>query len=471
MFAIIDIETCAGKFEFRKGRIIEICILLHDGLQVTDKYTTLINPECHISPFFRGLTGITNEMVADAPRFHEVAKEIIARTEGRIFVAHNVGFDYGFVKEEFAALGYKFKRETLCTVRLSRKLMPGKLSYSLGKLCDSIGISNEARHRAEGDAVATAKLFDVLLQLKSMNSQYKNKGAEALMTRKIDNIKKYILDKLPEECGVYYFLNKEGHIIYIGKSKNIYSRAMSHFNTKEKKGLKMMQELHDVDFVLTGSELIALLKEGEEIKRHKPAYNRMRKVHSFTHCIDWFNDGQGILNFKIVPREESSQSMLTFLTYTSARERLDSLIDEHELCLRYCGLTAEDSVCFNHQIKKCKGICSGLEDPISYNKRVEKILEKYRFKDSDFAVVDKGRNREELSVIVIENNHYAGFGYYDRSEQLQFPEELKAVIKRAIYYPDTDDLVRNWMKGAGSFRYIPFRKETINHFPEYSGEH
>ena len=166
MFAIIDIETCGGKFEPQRGRITEICILIHDGLQVTEKFSTLINPECYIAPIYTNITGITNQMVATAPKFHEVANTILKLTQNRTFVAHNVSFDYNFIKGEFAALGYEFEREKLCTVRLSRKLIPGKKTYSLGPLCQSLGISNDARHRAEGDAVATAKLFDILLQIK-----------------------------------------------------------------------------------------------------------------------------------------------------------------------------------------------------------------------------------------------------------------------------------------------------------------
>ena len=195
MFAIIDIETCGGKYEYKRGRITEICIAIHDGLQVIEKWTTLINPECFISPYFINLSGISNEMVVDAPKFYEVAQKIIELTEGKIFVAHNVGFDYGFIKDEFAGLGYAYKRETLCTVRLSRKLMPSKLSYSLGKLCESIGIEVENRHRAEGDVDATVKLFDRLLELKALNPQFKNQGVEELMTRRIDKIKQYILNK------------------------------------------------------------------------------------------------------------------------------------------------------------------------------------------------------------------------------------------------------------------------------------
>jgi DNA polymerase-3 subunit epsilon len=457
MFAIIDIETCGGQYEYHRGRIIEICILVHDGLQVVEKFSTLINPECEIGTFFTRLSGITNEMVATAPRFHEVAKQILDFTEGRIFVGHNVAFDYGFVKAEFAALGYKYKRETLCTVRLSRKLLPGKLSYSLGRLCSSLGIENAARHRAEGDAVATAKLLDLLLQLKSMSPQLKNLGAAELMSRKVDKIKQYVLDKLPEECGVYYFLNKDGRIIYIGKSKNMYSRAQSHFNTREKKGLKMLYEMHDVDFEGCGSELIALLREAEEIKRHKPEFNRMRKSSTFTHCIDWFTNEQGIICFKIVLKEESENALLSFLTYATARERLDSWLEEQTLCLRYCGLTSEDSVCFNHQLRKCLGICEGQEEPAEYNKRARKILDQYTFPDTDFILIDRGRHKEEQSIILVEDGHYAGYGYADRSDSFHDPDELKTIVKRALYYPDTDDLVRGWMKGKQSYKYLALK--------------
>jgi len=195
MFAIVDIETCGPKFAYQKGRIIDICILVHDGISVVDKFSTLINPDCHIGSFYTNLSGITNEMVKDAPRFHEVAKEILNYTEGKIFVAHNSAFDYNFIKDEFASLGFRFKRDTLCTVRLSRKLLPGKTSYSLGNLCASIGIEIKNRHRAEGDAVATAELLNLLLQLKTQSKEYKTKSVTQIMTTRIDAIKKYILDK------------------------------------------------------------------------------------------------------------------------------------------------------------------------------------------------------------------------------------------------------------------------------------
>jgi DNA polymerase-3 subunit epsilon len=446
MFAIIDIETCGGKYEYKRGRITEICIIQHDGLQVTDKFTTLIDPECYISPYFTSITNITNDMVAGAPKFHEVAQKIWEMTENRIFVAHNVSFDYGFIRDEFASLGAKFKRETLCTVRLSRKLIPGKLSYSLGTLCQSLGIENEARHRAEGDALATVKLFDILMQLKGMSPLYKNQGVEELMTRRIDKMKQYILDKLPEKCGVYYFMNKEEEIIYVGKSVNAYSRALTHFNSKEQKSKKMLNDLYQAGFTETGSEIIALLVEAEEIKKHKPKYNRMRKSDLFTHCIDWFENDEGIINFKIVEYADSENALCSFVNYSSARERLENWLEDHSLCMRYTGLASETAVCFNHQIKKCNGICAGEEEIGLYNKRARAILEEYIYKNNNFVLIDRGRNKEEKSLILIENGHYAGYGYMGMDDNFSDMDELKGFIKQVNYYPDADDLLRAWLK-------------------------
>ncbi len=446
MFAIIDIETCGGKFDFRHGRITEICIVKHDGLQVVDVWSTLINPECHISTYFTGLTGITNEMVRYAPKFYEVAKKIIEMTEGCIFVAHNVGFDYGFIKEEFASLGYKYRKDTLCTVRLSRKLIPGRISYSLGHLCASLGIEIEGRHRAQGDAEATSKLFDLLLRLKSEHPQYKNMGVEEIMTRRIDKIKEYILKKLPEDCGVYYFLNKEQEIIYVGKSTNMYQRAIAHFNSKENKSKKLLNDLYNVDFVVTGSEAVALLHEAAEIKKHKPKYNRMRKADTFTHSIDWLKDKQGIINFKIIPYEESENAIASFVNYSTARDRLENWIDSYELCLRFCGLTGEDSICFNHQIKKCKGICNNEEEIESYNLRAKQVMLKTAYSQQNFILLDKGRHHEERTLILVEDGKYKGYGYIDASNQINSVNDCRDVITTATYYPDSDDLLKGWMR-------------------------
>jgi DNA polymerase-3 subunit epsilon len=445
MFAIVDIETCGGKFEFQKGRIIEIAIVVHDGLSVVKSFSSLINPECYIAPNFTRISGITNEMVADAPKFHEVAKDILEFTEGCIFVAHNVNFDYSFVRDEFASLGYKYRRDTICTVRLSRKFLPGKDSYSLGKLCASLGIEVQNRHRALGDAEATAKLFDILLEVKSTHPVYKNQGAEALMVRRIDKIKQYILNKIPETTGVYYFLNNKQEILYIGKSTNMYNRAINHFNPAENKGKKLLNELSNVDFVETGSELIALLLENKEIKAHKPEFNTRQKADVFTHAIDYFINEEEILTFKIVAHEEAKQPLLSFTSMAAAREKIEYLLDEFSLCLRYCSLTSEDAVCFNHQIKKCNGICAGEEAVEDYNFRAQKLVNQFTYDNPNFMILGKGRTTEEKSFVLILNQRYGGYGYLIKDQSYSNVEDIRAACIETVYHPDADHIINSWM--------------------------
>jgi DNA polymerase-3 subunit epsilon len=445
MFAIVDIETCGGKFEYQKGRIIEIAIVVHDGLSVVKSFSSLINPECFIAPNFTRISGITNEMVADAPKFHEVAKDVLEFTEGCVFVAHNVNFDYSFVRDEFASLGFKYRRDTICTVRLSRKFLPGKDSYSLGKLCASLGIEVQNRHRALGDAEATAKLFDILLEVKSTHPVYKNQGAEALMVRRIDKIKQYILNKIPEAAGVYYFLNNKQEILYIGKSTNMYNRAINHFNPAENKGKKLLNELYNVDFVETGSELIALLHENKEIKTHKPEFNTRQKADVFSHAIDYFLNEDNILTLKIVAHEEAKQPLLSFTSMAAAREKIEYLLDEFNLCLRYCSLTSEDAVCFNHQIKKCNGICAGEEAVEDYNFRAQKLVNQFTYDYIDFMILGKGRNVEEKSFVLILNQRYAGYGYLLKDQAYADLNDILSSCVETVYHPDADHIIKSWM--------------------------
>ena len=445
MFAIVDIETCGGKFEYQKGRIIEIAIVVHDGLSVVKSFSSLINPECFIAPNFTRISGITNEMVADAPKFHEVAKDVLEFTEGCVFVAHNVNFDYSFVRDEFASLGFKYRRDTICTVRLSRKFLPGKDSYSLGKLCASLGIEVQNRHRALGDAEATAKLFDILLEVKSTHPVYKNQGAEALMVRRIDKIKQYILNKIPEAAGVYYFLNNKQEILYIGKSTNMYNRAINHFNPAENKGKKLLNELYNVDFVETGSELIALLHENKEIKTHKPEFNTRQKADVFSHAIDYFFNDDNILTLKIVAHEEAKQPLLSFTSMAAAREKIEYLLDEFNLCLRYCSLTSQDAVCFNHQIKKCNGICAGEEAVEDYNFRAQKLVNQFTYDYTDFMILGKGRNAEEKSFVLILNQRYAGYGYLLKDQAYADLNDILSSCVETVYHPDADHIIKSWM--------------------------
>lgn len=457
MFCIVDIETTGGSPE-QGHKITDICILIHDGLTVVDKFSTLINPERYIPESITRLTGITNEMVEHAPKFYEVAKQIIEITEGKIFVAHNVSFDYNFIRGEYKSLGYNFSREKLCTVKLSRKLLPRRVSYSLGRLCESLGIAIENRHRAEGDAVATAKLFDLLLAKKSEHPTYRRQDIHQLNTTRLDNIKKYILQKLPEETGVYYFLNNKKEILYIGKSNNARDRAIAHFNTDRSKMKRLLQELHDVDFVPTGSELVALLLEQEEIKTHRPPYNRSRKVEALDHLLDTWLSPEGIISFGQVTAAEAREPLAGFPAYISARDTLRRWIDEHHLCLAYCGLSEPGKPCFHYQVKSCYGVCCGEESVEDYNRRAAKILREYRFDPADFILLDRGRHVEEQSVVVVRNGHYAGFGFIDQSVAVSGPAELMEHIRPAPPHPDADSIIRSWMR-KHRYRMMPLPVE------------
>lgn len=331
MYAIIDIETSGGKFN--EEGITEIAIYKFDGELVVDKFISLINPEREIEPFVVQLTGITQQMVKNAPKFYEIAKRILEITQDCIFVAHNVSFDYRIIQTEFRRLGFEYERLTLCTVSLSKKLIPGQLSYSLGKLCKSIGIPILERHRANGDAMATVKLFKILLE----RDFDKNIIKETLKTTDVKIIKSSylkIIDALPTDAGIFYLHNNNGDIIYIGKSKNIKKKVSNFFLQTNKIGLYIQQNVQSVSFEKTGNELIASIKHYQEITNNKPLLNKQ------------------ILN---------------------------------------------------------------------HSKKIE-------FGNDDFLIIDKGRNISEKSVILIENNKLAGFGYVELAYQINNIDVLKTLI-------------------------------------------
>lgn len=416
MYAVVDIETTGGSPEHEK--ITEIAIYLFNGRQITGEFTTLINPEKNIPYHITALTGISNEMVANAPRFFEVAKEIVELTENRIFVAHNVSFDYNFIRSEFKRLGYDWKRDKLCTVKLSRKVIPGKRSYSLGRLCDELGIAIHDRHRASGDALATVKLLDLLLKTNGSNQQVMEE-VQGISARNLHpQFDTGVLKTLPEEPGVYYFLDENHNIIYIGKSKNLSQRVLSHFTGHtSKSALKMRENVTSIDYIKTGNELIALLLESDEIKKHKPRFNRAqrRAMNAWGIYQSVNEDGYTLLNVEKNDNQEKVP-VGTFNSKVEAREYLTNLVEKYNLCQKLCGLYASTGACFHFEIRECKGACVGLESPSLYNMRVTQALDKLRFRYQSFMVIDKGRTESEYAVVKVENGKYRGFGYIDSRE-------------------------------------------------------
>ncbi|MDJ0365382.1 exonuclease domain-containing protein [Hymenobacter sp. H14-R3] len=484
MYAIIDLETTGGQPA--NDRITELAIFVHDGQRVVDSYTTLVNPGRAIPPFITQLTGITNDMVADAPRFHEVARKVVEMTEGCVFVAHNVRFDYSFLKKEFADLGYNYSRKTLCTVRLSRSLIPGQPSYSLGKLCQNIGIPLEGRHRAAGDAEATAILFDRLLRI-TQESDAEANAADALaqvdalapagrapvttegVTSKKPSprrvaamaqaIKTALLPPLitpekvaalPQETGVYYFHNEAGEVIYVGKSINIYKRIQQHFavDVKSRKSLDFKNSIADITYELTGSELVALLYESHLIKQLKPAYNRAQRRSVFPAGIYLKTDDDGYkrLYYGRADARNLEIPIIALGNQYKAQGFLYHKVAKYNLCQKLCGLYKTESSCFAYQVHQCQGACVGQEPPESYNQRVDAAIDSITYEHESFVVIGTGRRATEQSLVVIENGRYVGFGYVDETFTARKLADFRDAVKHYADNKDVQQIIRQYVR-------------------------
>ena len=393
MYTIIDIETTGGRPQFDK--ITEIAVFVHDGNKIIDKFESLVNPEQTIPYFITALTGISNEMVADAPKFYELAKKIIEITEGNIFVAHNAKFDYGFIQEEFKNLGYTFKRDILDTVKLSRRLIPGLRSYSLGKLCDEVNIQIKDRHRAAGDALATVKLFELLLSLDQGKKLFQKQSLPDLHPL----LKQETILNLPEEAGVYYFHDENKELLYIGKSKNIHQRVLSHLANKSSgRAIEMRDRIAHIDFELTGSDLIACLLESHEIKVNKPVYNRAQRRESSYSGIFTDYDENGYLRFKI-GKNQKDHPLASFSTVEKAKNHMSQISHDNQLCQKLTGLYETNGPCFQYQIGICAGACVGKEAAESYNIRAEKARKSFEFEYQNFLLFIKADQKMKNQLL------------------------------------------------------------------------
>ena len=467
LFAIVDIETTGGTARF--DRITEIGIVLHDGQQVVEQWTSLINPECEIPYFITRLTGITNEMVADAPKFYEVAQKILRLTEGAVFVAHNVRFDYDFVRREFEQLGYTYTRKQLCTVRLTRQAFPGLPSYSLGNLIKHFKIRVADRHRALADAAATADIFGRICQI------YEQQGRDLFGTMLPAQLKEAVLplgwtaEKLldiPEGCGVYYFHDALGHVVYVGKSIHIRKRVLEHFKDRSSKAAKLQHVVADITCELTGSELAAELLEALEIKRLQPTVNKTQRAAQFPYAIFAQPDAGGYLRFLVekntLDNRRKYLSVTEILRPSEARHQSYHWADMYRLCLCKTGWQDNDGPCFFYQVQKCDGACLGLEDPEDYNARVTALAQKHGSGLSgSFLVIDKGRSPHEAFVVAVHEGQFAGFGYFDTTDTTH-PDDLANAIKPYPTSPDIQRIIRLQLaKRQAALKILPLTNDDM----------
>ncbi len=453
MYAILDIETTGGQFN--EEGITEIAIYRFDGHEVVDQFISLVNPEIPIQPFVVKLTGINNAMLRSAPKFYEIAKRIIEITNGAILVAHNASFDYRILRTEFRRLGYDFHTKTLCTVELSQKLLPEQPSHSLGKLVRALGIPMADRHRASGDAMATVKLFKMLLEKDTekeiLSSLVKFEIEKGIAPKLLD-----IINKLPSKTGVYYIHNEQGEIIYIGKSRNIKKRLNQHFTDTAVKSKKIQALVYDVTFEETGSEMIAGLKESEEIKIKKPIFNRAQKKTIFPWSIYRDKDTNGYITLKIAPTDARKREMDSFVNQQQAQNALFKITEKYRLCQKINKLDEVKTNCFPYTLGECNGACIRKEVPESYNLRVTDYLENERFDSQSLIITDMGRNVNERSAVVIENGQFIGYCFYDLNYQVNNVEILRNILVPMPSSRDSLNIIRFYLKKKKFRKLISF---------------
>jgi DNA polymerase-3 subunit epsilon len=446
LYAVVDIETTGNGYKGQK--ITEISALIFDGKKIVDEFTSLVNPEQNIPTFITNLTGITNAMVRNAPKFYEVAKKVEEITKGTIFVAHNVNFDYNIIQAEFKSLGYDFKRKKLCTVRLTRKIIPGLPSYSLGNICSGENIPINGRHRAKGDAEATVELFRRLLERDdnfTINSFLNPRSRQATLPPLLDKI---VVDKLPETFGVYYFKNLAKEVIYVGKANNIKQRVISHFYDKKKKEQTMCLETADVSFTKTGSELLALLLESSEIKHIYPKFNRAQRRAGEAVGLFSYEDQKGIIHLAYNRLKLAPNAIMKYYSVAECRTHLESLCAEFELCPKYCHLQTNVSSCFHYQLKECKGICCDKETVENYNVRVREAIKSVGIGAENLVIKEKGRTKNEVGFALILDGIYKGIGYLDASqdEVLKTPEEYQFFVAPKKDNRDVQRIIASYLK-------------------------
>ena len=445
MYTIIDIETTGNGI--KGNRITEISIFKYDGHEVIDEFTSLVNPECPIPAFITGLTGIDDDMVRNAPLLEELIPQIVEITKDTIFVAHSVNFDYNVIKNEFKLLGHDFSRKKLCTVRLSRKLLPGYNSYSLGKLTAALGIPLTDRHRARGDAHATVLLFHKLLRAENADTVFKqflnSKSQEATLPPGLPK-EEYL--KLPTTAGVYYFKDNKGKIIYVGKAKNIKKRVLGHFYDKKTKEITLCAETTSLDFEETGNELIALLKESAEIKHHYPKYNSAQKRSIQQYGIFTYEDRNGIIHLAFNKIKMTPNPVAICYSPTEARQYLETLCSTFELCPKYCHLQENVAVCSHYKIKQCIGICSDLDIVEEYNQRVQDALQSIKEVEATLVIKTNGRTMDENGFVVIRENNYSGYGFAPTDVAIKQIEDLEMFITPQKNTLETQRIVESYVR-------------------------
>jgi len=429
---------------YLRDKITEIAIIVTDGQEIISEYQSLINPERSIPYHITNITGIDDSMVQEAPKFYEVAKTVIEKLEGCIFVAHNVNFDYNFIKEEFRSLGYPFNKKKLCTVKLTRSTIPGLRSYGLDSLIDHFGLSVDSRHRAYDDTLATYQIFNHVVN--DLVDEYHidkliNMGLDASVLPKGMDIDQ--VHDAPETPGVYYLSNQHDRILYVGKAKNIKKRIFQHFRKISIKSNNIYNYVDKLHYEQTGNELIALLLELYEIKRLSPELNKSMKRQNFNYAI-YYNpkatNGKKafIINKNNKANDHKYEKLKLFSSKASADGYAQHYILENEICTSLFKSRSKEYAC--HCTEDCDLFFISAEEPIEMF--INDI--KNEFED-DFVILLPGRNDDEQSFVMIHEKKFWGFGYVPLDETITSREHWNDYISYQFWYPEANGIIKNYM--------------------------
>lgn len=439
-YAIVDIETTGGHAS--TSCITDIAIVITDGKNILDRYESLVNPLQNIPYHIQTLTGISNEMVEDAPPFIEIAEDVYRLLHNRIFVAHNVNFDYSFLRFALQKVGLELKVPKLCTVRISRKVKPGLPSYSLGRLCQSLEIPLINRHRAGGDADATALLFLQMVAWDQEGHIAKMLTSETKEQVLPPQLPKEEYDQLPDKPGVYYFLDAKFKPIYVGKAVNIKKRVGQHFSGSNfgPQRQRFLQEIYHISSEICATELMAFLLEATEIKRLWPKYNNALKRFEPKYGLIDYQDQKGYIRLAVGRIGRHQIALHTFHSEEEGRDFLHHVVRDFSLCPARCmlGNCALEATCYSCHITK--------EDLHSYNERVQDAILHLTDYAPSFLIVEKGRTEQEISCIWYNNGNFAGMGYLDKEENVSNQEEIIEKLQRYPTFQYTNQLVETYAR-------------------------
>lgn len=433
LFAITDIETTGGNA--RAGNITEVAVIISDGQREIDRFHSLVNPNQPIPFYIQSLTGISNEMVADAPEFGDIAAELFSFYEDAVFVAHNVGFDYSFLRAAFEHSGYSLHARKLCTVRIARKLFPGLPSYSLGNLCRYFEIDLNNAHRALSDTLATVELFHHFQRADEAGNIGAMLGRSAPEQWLPQALPREQFDMLPERPGVYYLRDASSQALYIGMSMNVKKRIRQHFNGKmaSEKRQAFLKDIAEIEVCETGTELLAALLEDREIRKYRPKYNRAQKHKIKVFALTHYSDRSNYVRLTLTEHKGLEPALKSFYSLAEGREWLLAWARAHSIPLALCGIDLG------------LGELPSVEESNAAMARALAELEDPHSKVTLF--LGGGRNYCESSVVATQGDRVLGFAFVPNDVGIATIDDLDPYLEPLPHSELSTSLLRRYAVG------------------------